>query len=497
MGENMARREGAAVIGLAILALALRLIQLDEWSFWHDEALTVLLSRRTPTEIVAITAKDVHPPLYYLVVKVFARALVFAGPLEWAIRLPSALASAGAVVALYAHGRQLFGHSAGLAAALIMTVSPIQLFYAQEARMYAMLTLLLLLTTMALLRALEAGRMLDWALYIVGATAAAYTAYFIFPVLLAMGLYVVFQERKPPTVRRFLVSLSVIGLLYLPWIFALVGQAQAVAGSYWMERPNFLELLTTIASFFVGVTLTPTLFAAALAAVLLVLAVVLNSARHAWHADSQDKGALRWLLLWAAVPLILTFLVSLVRPVYQLRTVLAAAPAFYLLVGWGVTRAERRWINLVFLTPTLILVLAALVNFYADPAYAKPPWRQAAQSIAAQALPGDVIVHTSSGSYLPFLTYRQTVPQRWLPDDPEILSGNEPSQSIVEALGGRPQPMEQTVEGFDRVWLVVALDHAVEHQQAQKESFDRQYELLDSQSNGGIHVFLYATGKRE
>ena len=53
--------------------------------------------------------------------------------------------------------------------------------------------------------------------------------------------------------------------------------------------------------------------------------------------------------------------------------------------------------------------------------------------------------------------------------------------------------MAAAVAGFKRIWLVVALDHAVEYQQAQKDRFDRTYELVDAQTVGDIYVFLYET----
>jgi len=67
----------------------LRFFQLGEWSFWHDEALSVLLARKPLTDLLYIAAGDVHPPLYFLVV----RAFLVLGQSEAIVHLPSALCS--------------------------------------------------------------------------------------------------------------------------------------------------------------------------------------------------------------------------------------------------------------------------------------------------------------------------------------------------------------------------------------------------------------------
>src|SRR5439155_18410756 len=59
-------RPALSVVTLTALAFGLRLVRLGVPSLWHDEAISALLAERSPGEIVALTAQDVHPQLYYL-----------------------------------------------------------------------------------------------------------------------------------------------------------------------------------------------------------------------------------------------------------------------------------------------------------------------------------------------------------------------------------------------------------------------------------------------
>jgi hypothetical protein len=194
------------------------------------------------------------------------------------------------------------------------------------------------------------------------------------------------------------------------------------------------------------------------------------------------------------MPLLGTYAVSLLRPIFQIRTVMTTAPAFYILAAWGLTRAPRARLHWLLFAPTLLAMGVSMRNYYFDPAYAKPPWRQAAAYVNQRAQPGDVVIHTSEGSFLPFLCYDHRVEQVLLPEESETARGNAPSQYIVSAVGSPPQMTEEAVRGYARAWLVMGLDHAVEHQWEQKRSLDGRYRLAYEEKIDGIFVFLYILG---
>jgi hypothetical protein len=377
-----------------------------------------------------------------------------------------------------------------------MAISPLQLFYAQEARMYAQLLLLIVLASWCFVRALHSDSILWWGLFTLGVTLASYTAYFAFPVFGAIGLYVLLVDKRPKRILHFLLAIGIVAWLYLPWIGVFFSQTRSVLDSYWIARPSPLTIFTTLSAFFVSYSLPSFWIAVSLAATLLIIFVVLNDVRHALAEDSIDTQSLVWLLLWGFVPLLGTYVVSLVRPIFQIRAVLTTSPAFYLLVGWGITRVRQRKLNLLLFLPTLVMMLVSVLNFYFNPAFAKPPWRQTAYYVREQAKPGDVVLHTSDGSFLPFLSYDHNVEHILLPEDPVAARENAPSQSIVAAVGGLPQPIDEAIQGYERAWLVVGLDHALTHQLEQKQRFDARYRLLGETEIGGIHIFSYALEKR-
>ena len=151
----MAKRNYLALLAILLLAFALRVYRLDSQSLWYDEAVTAQVASQGIGELTRWTADDIQPPLYYYVAAGWLR---LAGRGEWALRFPSAFFGTLTVPLMWAVALRLFGRGrsgrvAALAAALLTALSPLYVYYAQEARMYTQLTFLGLLAGYALLRA--------------------------------------------------------------------------------------------------------------------------------------------------------------------------------------------------------------------------------------------------------------------------------------------------------------------------------------------------------
>ena len=144
-----------ALLVILLLAFGLRVYRLDGQSLWYDEAVTAHVASQGISELTRWTADDIQPPLYYYAVAGWTR---LAGQGEWALRFPSVCFSLLTVALLWSLARRLFGvgrpgQFAGLVAALLAAISPLYVYFAQEARMYAQLTFLGALAGYALLQA--------------------------------------------------------------------------------------------------------------------------------------------------------------------------------------------------------------------------------------------------------------------------------------------------------------------------------------------------------
>lgn len=208
------------------VGLGIRLYQLGTAPFWYDEAYSALVAGRPLGGLLTATAGDVHPPLYYLILWPLGQMGIRA---EWAYRLPSLMASLAAIWVLWMILERLaWPASARIAAAAMMALAPAQLHYAQEARMYAILVLLVLLAYYALILERRAW----YALAVLG---LLYIHNYGMFYCLMLGIVDLVRQRRLSW--RMVTSYAVPGLLFLPWLYVIVRiQMAEVAGGYWIQQ---------------------------------------------------------------------------------------------------------------------------------------------------------------------------------------------------------------------------------------------------------------------
>ena len=124
------------ILALLLIATAARFHNLGTQSLWYDEGVAYGHSQRTLAEMIPMLKRNVHVPAYFGSLALYED---FVGSSEFGLRSLSAFFSILSVALAYTLGRRLFGQAAGLAAAAFTTLNTFSVYYAQEARMYALL----------------------------------------------------------------------------------------------------------------------------------------------------------------------------------------------------------------------------------------------------------------------------------------------------------------------------------------------------------------------
>jgi len=485
-GNRIVSSEGIWLLSILAVGAFLRLFRVGHHSLWLDEAFSALLAQRDWGQIVSGTARDTMPPLYYLLLHPFLSL----GSGETFLRLPSALWGIATIPLLYALGKDLFSEKAGLAGAGLLAGSPFHVFYSQEARMYSQLGFLSLLSAFCFWRAWQDRGKGYWLAFGLSTAAALYTHNMAILSLSALGVFALARwQRTRQKARSLAAALVGIGLLFLPWLLYLPDQIARVGGRFWVETPSALELLTTLGLFSFGYALPGPLIVVALTVALYAVFLTLFIAWRAWPGEGSGREALLFALCLFAVPLAVSFLVSLRWPVFLARTLMVSALAMLLLVGWGLTRTPRALVALLAVGGMALTGLS-LYNFYANPAYAKPPLREAANYLAARFQNGDTVIHSSDSSYLAFAYYAPGLERHFLVGDPDY-EGETTRGRTGRIAGIRPEGLAEVVSDRSRLWVVMVLDHNVAYQQQVNDLVDQRYPLISAADVGGIKVFLY------
>jgi len=317
------------VVLICLVALALRVHRLAEPLMRWDEGWSVAHASLSWLEVVRIASWEVHPPLFYLLLKPWLAL----GRNVFQVRFFPVLVSMLAVpltyrVAMYWMGRRWL---AALAAALA-AVTPAFVYYAQVTRMYPLVVIWLLLATWALLRWL--GRGGTWALvgFAVAGLAALYTFYYTAWALVGLYGYGLLAARRRR--KQLLVAGTVSLALYVPWLaWAGPGMIRRIAEAAPAETIMPVTPWDVLVSTWTGLTFD---FGSGGGAALMVLAVLLAAL---FVRRPKPEGADRRLMP------ILTLLTTTGGVVlgsgayfFAPRLLTPAVPFLVLLVAWALDR---------------------------------------------------------------------------------------------------------------------------------------------------------------
>jgi hypothetical protein len=140
------------VILITLIGGGLRVLLLDNKGMWLDETFSVWVANHSVGDMLQWIVKvDQHPPLYYFLLHYW---IALNGDTPYYVRLLSVLFGAGTIPIIYLIGKRMSGAVMGLAAAAIMALSPFHIYFAQETRMYTLLTFNAAIAIYALVRLL-------------------------------------------------------------------------------------------------------------------------------------------------------------------------------------------------------------------------------------------------------------------------------------------------------------------------------------------------------
>jgi uncharacterized membrane protein len=433
------RYRWALLITLLVAAL-LRLANLGGKSVWLDEAATWSLASQ-PLAAIWSQPLEPHPPLYYTLMHYWLQL----GDGEAWLRLPSALASLATVALLYRLGRLLAGPAVGLLAAALLALSPLDLWYAQEARMYSAVALVVV----AMALGLAMGGWRGMALFLGSTAAGLYLSYLVLPLWAALsGLWLAgqwIQNRARRPLLGWLGASSLAWLLWLPWqprFFAVMADS---------GRAFVVESFSRVT----GLEFGPPFF---LALLLLSGAGCAGLALAGRRLMSDPRWRQTIGLLAVAALASMTGLTPLPRLFSVKRILETGWPLVILFVAWLVV--ANGWPRTVRARGLLALsFLVSLVTLLLLP---KDDWRAAVAYLNSQVGPDEVVWLDPGWNFMPYLYYAPNYPARWAaPGEAalrlaELTSGEAPGiWLIAERPAGRPVPGSPSEAWLDDEWRLV------------------------------------------
>ena len=363
------RRKTILLLLILLAAFGLRVWGLADHNVWWDEGISVWAARLPVRDILEWTGQDVHPPLYYLLLKAWRLA---AGDGEYALRFLSVVGGTLGVATSYGLGKALGGTKAGLLTALFVALSRFAISWSQEIRMYAWATTLATVALWATVRLFDRGGWRAWIGYVLATTGGLLNIYLVasVPLIANLAFPVAWLRRGRP--RRmlnhwFTAQLAVVAL-FAPWAAYTLPRMHSWSSSEPLSPSFFIQLYATTLA--VGVQVDIDKFAIPTLVVFGVLAIVAVALLRARRSRVQTTGLLM-LLLGLILPALVVYLISLPgNPIYARplvpRYLLPLSLCFYSLLGWGLAELaqKRRWVALLGVGLVAGAAISGLADLY-------------------------------------------------------------------------------------------------------------------------------------
>lgn len=389
-------RSGRAAFWLILgLAALLRFYRLGTEGFWLDEVLS--LAQAPASVWHAVVDFWLFRGLGRRISLLPLGIVLQLGDSEFLARLPYAIFSVLDVAALYFVVRRLRDARTARVAMLLLALSPLHIWYAQEVRWYAQWSLCTTLTFLALVYAWKDDSRTAWWGYV--AATVANLAIFVLSVLVAaiqglVGLLLGMLGTGRRFVTRQYISLLAGCLIAAP-AFAVALRfhntgSEMVPGPVGTVRAlTLFELPYTVYTFLVGFSAGPTIgelhrnlsvrwVLATYPEILLIAAIALPILGVALRAVLRERLLAAVVLPWAFLLPALVFMISVVTDqTYNVRYTFPALTGFVTLLAIGVLAPRRPRMRIGAAGALVLLFSGSLASFYWNPKYDKEHVREA------------------------------------------------------------------------------------------------------------------------
>lgn len=371
-----------------------------------------------------------------------------------AVRGLSVVLSVALVLAIVSLARMFFNPRIAHVGGLLFAVSPFQIHYGQEARMYILLALCLIMATLMIYQGLSRNSRFRFFFFSLFCALAMYShvlaVFYLIPLVIMM--LTIFRSRS--SVLKVLFWSLVAILFYSPWLIQLPGQVLKVQQAYWIERPGIASLVQTALGFITDLPVKDDQipFLLGISLVILVFSTWESVFHIRHHGETRNVGLITLGLTW--MPVLLLFLVSQLRPLFILRGLLPSGVLYIMLIGWIVVKGRplARWTLVVGL---MIGFSMGMYNHFTYAGFPYAPFTALNNYLSGVIEPRDVVLHSNKLTMLPAFYDDPSLPHHYLQDPP--ASGGDtlalPTQEVLR-LWAESDALE-AAHSADRVYFVI------------------------------------------
>jgi len=485
---------GIVIITALFISLSLIFTQ----SIRLDEAQSIWFTTKSVPSILALSAEDVHVPLYILIlhywVQIFGSSIVI-------VRLFSFLFFLITIPIYYLFVRDSSTEEVAITAVCLFVLSPFILWYSAEGRNYALFTLISTVSSLTFVRLHTSNLRHSKIPYVIATIIGLYTHYFFLLLIFTQWLYfvgvrVIKAINGPHTsllsrikaalsreifVYTGLVVFSVLTLI--PWVYLFIKAGAGSSTSPLIPPPTTYNLFQTYINFIFGfqssavqnvlISFWP---------ILTIFLFLVFTIRRKVHIN--DLG---YLIMVTFVPVLIAYLTSFIKPVFLTRYLIFITPTLFFIIAWVMINSFKRISSWVVLATFIVLFGFIIFQSISVGNPVKENYQQVAEYLSHYTTPSDIIVATAPFTIYPIeYTYKGTTRITTMPEWNRYESGEIPSYNET----GIKAQVVRYKKQYIRMYVVYSYDQGYE--QKIKHYLDTSFSMLDKkQFSEKLEVRVY------
>ncbi len=401
--QNSAIFPTGIIIGLMVLVglISIPLIYFN--SIRLDEAQSIWQVSHSVPRILDIIAKDVHVPLYHLILHhwqgVFGNSIISARYLSLMFLLSS-------IPLVYILAKKMYTKNIALMATAIFSIAPFINWYGNEARMYSLLMVVSLLNTIFFVNIFKKGHGLNWLGFILTAVLGIYTHYFFWLLLVTDAVfYLGFRKQFPKgSFIKFFGTGILLAAAISPWLYYVVSLGSAENSKPILQAPSTIDFFNIFSQYLFG--FQPDLINSIILSGWPIIVIMIFTSL---QKKLDNPPLTTFILLQIIVPTGFAFAISYIRPIFLSRYLIVSGIFLFIYIAYVLNvyfKNKRRLLYSVFIGLVSVALIAQIVNPNTP---AKENFQGVASYLDAKATPRDVIVLSAPFTIYPFEYYYQGV----------------------------------------------------------------------------------------
>ena len=476
---------------ILLLGVFLRFYDLGGENLWSDSGATVYYANKSVLDNIKWSPAMGYFPLYHMILSSWVKIF---GISEFSVRFLSLIFGVFAVYAVFQIGAFMFNKKVGIYSAIIMALSPFNVYYSQEARVYTFSLLLALYSIYFYLKYIESTKTKHIIYYVVFTLLMLNSHSPLIFILIFQNLHYFLFIKKNIKKWIFIQFSLLISLIPLIWI--TMSNVTTLSRTLIVSKPDLVTLLRTFYVFSAGVTYEPEslIFGSVISILfaLFVFLIIFQVTKNIKNISYSKLNKITFLLLWLGVPVLLLILQAyFYYSIYFERYIIVSSIALYTLVALSISRFKYR-LQLISIATIIALSLSILyIDFNVQN---KERWEDAADYIKLNKHERDaVVIHVPTAIYS--FTYYFDPKCFKSKELPKIYAKIDcmSTQNIYGVLYADELPRQVTEK--EKVFLILSNAKYVDTEGTLLKYFSSNYKLIEEKYYRHIQIYTFVKNK--